>query len=165
MNKVVYTYHFLPAMTTNIWINDLMKDIPSFIGVYSTDTVIEPNFFPCYMIVNFSKSVDPGTHFVSILFINSNTCWYFDPLNLSFIPQEIRSYMFQNSRNVRKIKFKIQNSLSVFCGFFCLVPILLHVNNFPILRGLSIFTPDLIENDDICIDLLTHLFKIYYITR
>ena len=46
MNKVVYTYLFLPAMTTNIWINDLMKDIPSFIGVYSTDTVIEPSFFP-----------------------------------------------------------------------------------------------------------------------
>ena len=90
---------------------------------------------------------------------------YFDPLDLPFIPIEIRSYMFTNSSKVKTICFQIQNSLSIFCGFFCLIPILLHVNNIPILKGLSIFSPGLIENDERCIEMLSELFKMYYITR
>ena len=152
-------------MTTNIWINNLMKDIPLFLGVCSIDTLKAHSFFPSYTIVNFSKSTDLGTHFVTILIINNERCMYFDPLNLPFIPLEIRSYMFSNSINVKTIHFQIRNSLSTFCGFFCLIPILLHVNNISIIKGLSIFSPGLIENDELCIEMLSDLFKMYYITR
>ena len=149
-------------MTTNIWINSIMKDVPSFIGVCSLDTMVKPISFPSYIIVNFSKSYEPGSHFVTILFLDKQNCLYFDPLNLLFVPQEILNYMFNISQVIQKIEYRVQNAFSIYCGFFCLVPILLHVNHFPILTGLSIFTEGSIRNDELCIDLLSELFKIYY---
>ena len=73
--------------------------------------------------------------------------------------------MFSNSENVRKVNFKIQNEMSPFCGFFCLVPIMLHVNNLSIIKGITLFERGLIENDEVCIELLSRLFKMYYYKR
>ena len=142
-----------------------MKDVPSFLGAQSIDTMIKPLTFPAYSIINFSKSYERGTHFVAILFINKKKCLYFDPLNLSFIPQEIIMYMLKFSKDAWKIEYRVQNPLSIFCGFYCLVPVLLHVNKISILRGLSIFEEGSLKNDELCIDLLSHLFKMYYLRK
>ena len=152
-------------MTTNIWLNHLMQDIHSFLGVFSIDTLIDPKIFPSYTIINFSRAKDVGTHFVSLLFLNKRTCCYFDPLSLPFIPRKIKLYMFANSQNVLKINFKIQNEMSSFCGFFCLLPIMLHANNLSIIKGITLFEQGIIENDEICIEVLSHLFKMYYYER
>ena len=82
-------------MTTNLWINNITKDIPSFIGVYSLDNVKEPECYPSYTIINFSTSRSTGTHFIAVLFISELVRVYFDPLNLIYIPQEIKQYMVQ----------------------------------------------------------------------
>ena len=40
-------------MTTNIWINNVMKEIENFCGVYSSDNLKDPMSYPAYLIVNF----------------------------------------------------------------------------------------------------------------
>ena len=150
-------------MTTNLWINNIMKDIPSFIGVYSLDNVKQPECYPSYTIINFSPSRATGTHFITVLFISKLICVYFDPLNLIFIPQEIKQYMVQNSNYIYLIDYPIQNLLSGYCGFFCILVILFAVNQIPIYEGLRIFPKMSLQNDNKCIDVLVKLFKIYYL--
>ena len=150
-------------MTTNLWINNIMKDIPSFIGVYSLDNVKQPEYYPSYTIINFSPSQSTGTHFIAVLFISELVCVYFDPLNLIYIPQEIKQYMVQNSNYIYIIDYPIQNLLSGYCGFFCILVILFVVNQIPIYEGLRIFPKMSLQNDNKCIAVLVKLFKIYYL--
>ena len=63
-----------------------MTDVENFKGVYSSDNIPKPMCFPAYLVVNFSPSYSPGSHFVTIIFPQKGKCIYFDPLDLKFIP-------------------------------------------------------------------------------
>ena len=80
-------------MTTNIWINNVMKDIENFCGVYSSDNMKDPMSYPTYLIVNFSPSFSPGTHFIAMIFDEKQNCTYFDPLGLGTAPKIIQDFM------------------------------------------------------------------------
>ena len=152
-------------MTTNLWINHIMRDVNQFIGVYSRDNIKQPTSYPSYTIVNFSSLHAPGTHLVTILFINKSMCIYFDPLNLPFIPSEIQEYMKVNSSYIHIVKYPIQNPLSGFCGFYCLLVILLHINKVSLYYGLYSFPRQSIRNDDKCVRTIIKLLKVYYLER
>ena len=107
-------------MTSNLWIYNLMSHFEGFLGVFSKDDVKNPQTFPAYVLVNFSNSNEMGSHYISIIFYDPNYCLYFDPLNLSFIPQEIHQYLRNNSCTQYRINYKIQNDSTIFCGLFCL---------------------------------------------
>lgn len=136
-------------MTTNIYINYITKDIPKFIGVSSIDTLVSPSSFPSYTVVNFSASHLPGTHFISILFLSQKLCLYFDSLNLPTVPVAIFDYMQKAGEDIIKIDYTVQSPLTVFCGFYSLIPIMLHVNNLPILKGVLSFNVCALENDEL----------------
>lgn len=152
-------------MTTNLWINYIMKDVENFLGVFSVDNIQSPVYFPAYLVVNFSPSHSPGSHFVSIIFHKKGRCMYFDPLDLKFIPRPIQLYMNENAKNIHKISYPIQNPLSGYCGFYCVMIILLHVNKIPIVEGITAFPRTSLENDDKCISMLAKLFKIFYLEQ
>ena len=71
--------------------------------------------------------------------------------------------MQDTAKNILRIDYSIQNPRSIFCGFYSLVPIMLHVTNLPILRGILSFKECSMENDELCIRMLTRLFKLYYL--
>ena len=104
-------------MTTNLWINEMMKDVVHFIGVFSVDNIKRPVFFPAYMVVNFSPSHSPGSHFVTIIFYKKGSCIYFDPLGMSFIPRLIQDYMSENADFIHRVRYPVQHPLSGHCGF------------------------------------------------
>ena len=152
-------------MVSNIWINRVMQDIHRFMGVYSSNELTPPLSYPTYIIANFSRSYEKGTHFIAILFLKKDLCIYFDPLNLSFIPRDIQEYMHLNSRLVYQINYTIQNPLSSFCGLFCIMAIMLHVNNIPLIQGITSFHEDSEQNDNKCVRILEKLFKLYYLEQ
>ena len=156
-------------MTTNVWIDHVMIDIPEFMGVKSIDNMIQPKTIPAYTIINFAKSSMPGSYFVCVMFVTNQTCLYFDPLNLPDIPFEIDEYMHLYSNNVYRFSFTIQSIFSGFCGIFTLLPIMLHVNNFSTAQifecMLLHFEEGSVKNDRICVDLVVYLFKLYYINN
>ena len=88
-------------MTSNIWIENALRRIPSFLGVYSSDNIPPPKFFPSSCIVNFSPQQDIGTHFITLLYDTPYCCRYFDPLDLNFIPQNISEHLKTCPYNVR----------------------------------------------------------------
>ena len=60
--------------------------------------------------------------------------------------------MTQNSNYIYIIDYPIQNPLSVYCGFFCILVILFAVNQIPLYEGLRVFPKLLLQNDNRCID-------------
>ena len=140
-----------------------MQDIHRFMGVYSSNELTPPLAYPTYLIANFSRSNEKGTHFIAILFVNKDMCIYFDPLNLSFIPKDIQEYMQVNSRFVYQINYTIQNPFSNFCGLFCILCIMMHVNNIPLIQGITSFREASEQNDNKCIRSLEKLLKPYYL--
>ena len=142
-----------------------MQDVHGFMGVHSSDDLISPTFYPSYIIANFSRTYETGTHFIAILFLKKHVCIYFDPLNLSFIPKNINEYIHNNSKLVYHINYAIQSPLSIFCGFFCLLPIMFHVNNIPLLKGITSFCENSEQNDQKCVEMLEKLIKLYYHER
>ena len=149
-------------MVSNIWMNKTMKHFTSFMGVTSIDRLETPHMFPSYTIVNFSKTGERGTHYVSIIFHSPEECIHFDPLNLTFIPETILFYMKTYSKSIYRVNYKVQSDLSIFCGLFCLIPIFLHMNNASITEGLSFFSKNLIDNDERCITLIKELIQMYF---
>ena len=79
-----------------------MKGIPNFSGVYNSDNMKDPMIYPSYLIVNFSPSFSPGTHFIAMIFDEEQTCTYFDPLGLAKAPKIIHDFMKKKLRKYKK---------------------------------------------------------------
>ena len=92
-------------------------------------------------------------------------CIYFDPLNLSCIPQNIQEYMPPNSKSVDQINYTIQNPFSNFCGLLSILCIMMHVNNIPLIQGITSFHEASEQNDNKCVRMLEKLFKLYYLEQ
>ena len=154
-------------MTTNVWIERVMKIVPTFMGVYSADNILLPAKFPSSCIVNLSTQYEKGTHFVSILYPNSETCIYFDPLDLGYIPKNIFDYLRkQLNRNIIIINFQIQNMFSIFCGLYCMLLSLLQLHKYPIYDTIQQNFKEGSElNDDKCIRMLRRLIILTHFTH
>ena len=149
-------------MVSNIYIDSIMKKIKGYQGTFSSNSApkLKNNQSA---ILNFSKYGEEGTHFIAI-YIKKNICLYFDPLciNLSFIPKEIKNQLKKYDK-IENISRKIQNNSSDFCGFFCmLILISLTFSKKYLFFVLSNFKKDDLNNDKICIKLLTVSIKKYF---
>ena len=157
------TLRHLYIMTTNIWISNVMRCIKNFCDVYSVDNMKDPMSYPAYLIVNFSPSFSRGTHFIAIIFDEEKNCTYFDPLGLRTAPKQIEDFMKKNSKNVEKIHHPIQNPFSGYCGFYCMMVIMIHANKMYISSTLYNFPLMSLKNDELCISVLTKLFELYFL--
>ena len=150
-------------MSSNVWIESILRNIPTFLGVYSSDDIPPPIFSRSSCILNFSGKNDIGTHFVVILY-SRYFCTYFDPLNLDFIPETIKNYMHLHYfDHFRYIKIKIQHTLSNFCGLYCMFVCILQYMGKPIYTTLNnLFPSPKLSNDEKLVKLLCKtLRKIY----
>lgn len=150
-------------MTTNTWIEYIMRHVQPFLGVYSSDNVIIPTFFPSCCILNFSSEDEKGTHFVTLLYTNKNLCTYFDPLNLGYIPYNIMKFLSINfDNNINYIQFSLQNPLSNFCGLHCMLACMIYIEGFSLLPILKEnFIPYSRRNDEKGVSILCKLLLIH----
>jgi len=120
-----------PPPLWNIEIDKWMKknNIIYFFGCYTADTEPKVESYPSYFIFNYSPKWKEGTHWISILFLNKNLCYYYDPIG---IPPEQLEHFFNYDTNfikyMKKYSKKIiynekvnQYPFSNMCGYFCCV--------------------------------------------
>jgi hypothetical protein len=146
-------------MVSNFYIDDVLKSFPNFKGTFSSNNIpILENEES--VICNFSKVGEEGTHFIFIT-LQEGSLYYFDSLNLSFIPKDVTSY-FSSYKNVVILSKRIQHTNSSFCGFYCILAFL--ACNFNIFfftnNILNVFKESSFENDTICIKLIQCLFPL-----
>ena len=68
-------------------------------------------------IINFYEHESTGTHWIA-LYMNGNNIIYFDSFGIKHISKEINEIM-GNKNFIRNI-YRIQESDSILCGYFCI---------------------------------------------
>ena len=145
-------------MTTNQYIESVMKIIPNYFrGVYSSDDLPKNFFHDGGYIVNLSKRGTPGSHWITLIVDRNKVC-YCDPLVLPFIPSEIQSVLDQVV-SVEKINHQIQHEVSIFCGFYAMLYVFTAYLHISYGFLFDCFPQVLITNDKTCLDLLILIVK------
>ena len=141
-------------MNTIELINILSKDKFSkklFCGVLPIDLLQNFKFCkPCSLIVNTEESTKPGEHWIAFFITNDRHLEYFDSYGIK--PFRIEIYNFIKKHNLKLIynKKKIQNSLSINCGKFCILYLLLRNRGFKMKKILKFFVNN--KNNDLLIN-------------
>lgn len=144
-------------MLTNVYIEKIFKKLPGFLGVFSSDNIKRMKNNNS-LIINFDKMSEPGSHFVAV-FKKNNICYYFDSLNLGFVPTDIAGYLVLEDKIIN-LSSNIQNINSSYCGFYCILFILsMNISEKYWINIDKKFQKQKIENDKICINLICETVK------
>ena len=68
-------------------------------------------------VINLDEYEDVGTHWIA-LFCNRNEIVYFNSFGVEYIPEEIKEFI--RNKNIKANIFRVQESNSVTCGYFCI---------------------------------------------
>ena len=68
-------------------------------------------------VINLDEYADVRTHWIP-LFCNRNEIVYFDSFAVEYIPKEIKEFI--GNKNIKANIFRVQESNSIMCGYFCI---------------------------------------------
>jgi len=131
----------------NIAIEDKLKYIPNFLGVFSRDTLPVIKNYPCSLIANFDEHDDPGTHWIAIYIDVNGYGEYFDPYGLEVIHNEFKRYLHQNTVQYERNKIPLQCDECVTCGEYCSAYIILRSCCFSLSEFHKLFRSNRYTND------------------
>jgi len=142
----------------NYEINDWMKknNINNFIGCYSADNLPPIKKYPSYLIFNYSPHWKDGTHWIAILFISPEICYYYD--SLGFPPEYLEDFFGYDTNFYKYMKkyskYIIYNNkinqdiLSSLCGYYdCVFIYCVDKLNFDIKKFNKYMSKNLENND------------------
>ena len=102
----------------NFQIEKALKKVKSFQGVWTADTLKKVKFkYPLSIVVNTSKSSQPGTHWIAIVInhrrhgVLFNSFGYFPPIFKTFMKKHCVKWTYTKQR--------LQNPFSLSCGCYC----------------------------------------------
>jgi len=146
---------------SNIQINNFMRLVdPQFLGVYASnelDNLLLSNGQS--VIVNLSKHNEPGMHFVAFYRKNSELI-FFDSLAIFLLPLGIKTFIKNQKLSVVFNELRIQPAFSKYCGYYCILFILL-IKTLPFKQFLDIFDYNNLRLNDI---IVLQLLKLLFIT-
>lgn len=149
---------------SNYYVQNLVSNynINKFRGVFSADN------FPLggtgKFIINTHPSTKKGEHFI-VLVREKRKFIFFDPLGLTLDSYPYVKKRIEQSKHPKKyhlyLKGPVQSPLSSFCGFFCVLFLLIYdLKSSQKLKSLIPFDKNnLLLNDEICISNLEILTK------
>lgn len=119
--------------------------------VYSADNIPKINNYwnehkQKFLIVNLSKQNENGTHFIFIE-NSARRMFYWDPLNLKYIEENIKEYMVENAKKIKIIKHQVQSYSSVCCGLFCIALVVARHYEMTYKKFFSFFSRNYNHND------------------
>ncbi len=130
-------------MNTIELINILFKDKFSrklFCGVLPIDELENFKFRkPCSLIVNTDESSKPGEHWIALFITRNGSLEYFDSYGIKPFKKEIYQFIKKHQMKLIYNKKIIQNSLSINCGKFCLLFVLLRSRGFTMKKIVKFF--------------------------
>ena len=130
---------------TNFEIIDYFEDVKSFNGVYSKNNL--PKLKNGAYFINLDHSENTGTHW-AVVFVMGDEVIYFDSFGVEYIPKEIMEKI--KNKNIKTIIFRIQDSNSIMCGYFCILFLEYMLKGKTLTDYTNLFSPwDLKKNDKI----------------
>ena len=105
-----------PHPLTTFQIQWYYQNQPRFVDVYSRVNLPDQIKDGTY-VINLDEYSDIGTHWIP-LYVNNITFTYFDSFGLEHIPKEVKKFI--GNRNIISNIYRIQNYVSIMCGYFCI---------------------------------------------
>jgi len=131
----------------NIAIEDKLKNIPNFLGVFSRDTLPKIEFYPCSLIANFDQYNERGTHWIAIYINKDGLGEYFDPYGLPVLYNEFNQFLHDNTSKFETNKIALQCDECVTCGEYCSAYIILRSCCFSLSEFHKLFKDNRYSND------------------
>jgi len=135
----------------------------NFAGVFASDSIpgslAKKRRFSC--VVNLSRASQPGSHFISI-HADGGCAIYIDPTGLPCFVQDITTFLVKCGRPVKYSSVAMQDPASPFCGFYCILAVLLlddrKRESTPPPR-IEFSETDLLSNDQKCVDYIKLILR------
>ena len=121
---------------TNFEIIDYFKGVKGFNGVHSRNNLLKLK--KGAYVVNLDHSKNTGTHWV-VIFVKEYEVIYFDSFGVEHIPKEITEGI--GNKNIKTSTFRIQDYISIMCGYFCILFIEYMLNNKTSTNFTNLFSP------------------------
>ena len=138
-----------PHPLANFEIQTYYQNEPRFIGVYSRDNLLYKTKNGAY-VINLDEYSDIGTHWIA-LYVNNKTVTYFDSFGIEHIPKENKKFI--GNKNIITNIYRIQNSDSIMCGYFCIGFIDYMFKDKNLTDYTNLFSPNNFnKNDDIVLN-------------
>ena len=152
-------------MTSNFYINNLLRGFRGYHGVYSCDNIkdiVNPVSGFNFLVLNTSPvSVKTG-HWVllTLEFIGGQYTGgeLFDSLSLpqTLIPKQIQIFIARHTANIRYSSIRIQGLVSSHCGFYVVSRFLSLFNKIEYKNFVSLYSTNYKHNDLICTNFIKY---------
>lgn len=144
-------------MTTNLYLDSVLFPLCKlYKGTYSSDTIPKDYYDEASYIVNLSKSYELGSHFICIIKRKSYV-YYFDSYGIPPYNEDISKYLKSFKLPIYHNSVKIQHAKSKFCGYFCMLQVLVTDVKCKITLNMDFYKTDTMRNDDLCIQYITKI--------
>ena len=134
-------------MTFANQLQNKLKFVPSFIGVYACDRIPELTSLPVSMIINTDKHNEKGEHWVAIYISEKKKGYYFDSYGMPPINGEIENFLNKHTMLWKYNHRTIQGINSIKCGQFSVLFVILKTLGFSFNKITHLFTNNYIIND------------------
>ena len=143
----------------------------AFVGIYPHYWLprAHVSLRPASMLVNMHLHNQPGEHWLAILLADQNHAEFFDlygyPPNNALFPEIIMSCLKHNTTDAAFQRKQLQHSLSMACGYHCVV--FLHHRNtgLPFEQLLKLYSNDLVQNDQMVMHFVKYEYRGFPMTR
>lgn len=130
-------------------IEDVMANVPNFLGVFSRNTLPKPRLSKSFsLIANTDKETEFGTHWVAFFVDERGRGNYFDSYGLKPYYDEFTDYLNEHCVDGYSWnKKKLQCNLCVTCGQYCCCYIILRQAGYTNAQFLEFFSDNEVAND------------------
>lgn len=118
-----------------------------FLGVFPRDKLPKKIPYPSCLVFNTDNSNNPGQHWLALFYDSKRNCEFFDSMGFDPSFYNLEVYIKKTSRKVSYLKRPLQSIFSTFCGYYCVLYILLRCRGKSIFNFSKIFSKDSQKND------------------
>ena len=141
-------------------IENVMKNIPCFLGVFSRDNLPQPTSYPFCLITNTDLQTESGTHWLAIFVDRDGRGMYFDSYAMKPYYQEFEDYLNTYCKNGYDWnKARLQCTTCTTCGEYCCCYLILRTAGFSHNQFLGFFGDNQVSNDTIVKELFNVVKK------
>lgn len=141
----------------NIQIEDKLKNIENFLGVFACDNLPRPHEIPYSLIANTDKEEDPGEHWIAIYVNSDGQADYFDSYGLPPLKKEFLEFLDEYTKGFSYNKITLQCTSCVTCGEYASAYIYLRSSGYSHDEYMRYFTKNTTSNDLIIKNLFSSL--------
>ena len=104
---------------SNVQIDQYYKGVKKYGGCFSRDNLPKKIQNKCY-IINLDSITGPGTHWLSVMNVDPDECYYFDSYGVVNAPIEIEKFMSTSGKTIGRNHVDLQAINTDSCGEFCI---------------------------------------------